>query len=372
MLTTFDRYLLKRYLHAFVILFVCLYGLFVVIDGFTNVDGFQQGQETAAGVLRQMTSYYAFQMFQFLDYIGPILTVIATMVVFATLQSHREFHPVLAAGIPTIRLLLPVIIGTLLVSTLIVVNQELVIPQIAHRLQSPRGQKKMRGTRVEPIYDFKTRIAIDGKALHLRERRLENAKFVLPAPEISIDLTVLKSAEAIYFSENGEQPGGWLLRNVQPAFDTISLTPQGKKYVLRTKNSNDLFIVTDLGFDQLSNRSKNYRYLSTLQLMQRIKNPSTGLTSIRGQLLFFHTRLVRPLISLIAIFLVVPLVLRRESRGLIVNMAVCALVMSVLFGVNQLFSFMGGANIIPPDFAAWLPVIFNGACGVWLFGLVQT
>ena len=40
--TTFDRYLIARYLQIFVILFVSMFGLFVVIDGFSNVDEFQE------------------------------------------------------------------------------------------------------------------------------------------------------------------------------------------------------------------------------------------------------------------------------------------------------------------------------------------
>ena len=41
-MTIFDRYLLGRFTWVFVVLFVTTFGLFVVIDGFTNVDAFQE------------------------------------------------------------------------------------------------------------------------------------------------------------------------------------------------------------------------------------------------------------------------------------------------------------------------------------------
>jgi len=97
---------------------------------------------------------------------------------------------------------------------------------------------------------------------------------------------------------------------------------------------------------------QNYRYLSTPQLLLRIQNPSTGLISVRSQMLFFHKRLVRTLISLIAVILVVPLILRRESRSLVANMAVCALVRGMLYGVKYLFGYLGQVNIITLDLAA--------------------
>jgi len=49
--TTFDRYLISRYLQIFLILFVSVFGLYVVIDGFSNVDEFQ---EHAAGALEEV------------------------------------------------------------------------------------------------------------------------------------------------------------------------------------------------------------------------------------------------------------------------------------------------------------------------------
>ena len=57
--TTFDLHLLRRFLHTYVILFVTLFGLYVVIDGFTNVDGFQEGGAGTSQVLRRMATYYA-------------------------------------------------------------------------------------------------------------------------------------------------------------------------------------------------------------------------------------------------------------------------------------------------------------------------
>ena len=74
-MTTFDRYLLRRFLHTFVILFVTLFGLYVVIDGFTNVDGFQEGTDDALVVLRRMGAYYVYQSSMLFDLMGPTVAV---------------------------------------------------------------------------------------------------------------------------------------------------------------------------------------------------------------------------------------------------------------------------------------------------------
>jgi lipopolysaccharide export system permease protein len=93
--TLFDRHLLKRFWHVFAIGFVATYGLYVVFDAFSNADEFQSGagEETTATVLRKMATHYFFQAFPFFDMVGPVLTVLAVVGVFALLQRSREFPP---------------------------------------------------------------------------------------------------------------------------------------------------------------------------------------------------------------------------------------------------------------------------------------
>ena len=47
MLTTFDKYLLKKLIYTFVVFLVATYGLYIVIDLFTNMDDFQKAGDLA-------------------------------------------------------------------------------------------------------------------------------------------------------------------------------------------------------------------------------------------------------------------------------------------------------------------------------------
>lgn len=371
MLTTFDRYLFRRYLQAVLILFVSTYGLYVVIDGFTNVDAFQQGNPTTAEVLQWVGTYYGFQAIPFFDRVLPFVSAVAIMITFALLRKQNELYPLLAAGIPVYRLTVPVMFGVVLVNVVALVNQEYVMPRFAYDLQADRTEKKRNAAAVEPLYD-KARIYIGGKKLSLKQRRLEEAEFILPVPHLVGELTSLKAPEAVYFPAQKDRPSGWLLRNVHPRYDDIPLTEAGRQYVRRTNRPEDLFVLSEVSIDELTNRSKNYQYLSTPQLLARIRHPSTGLISVRGQMLYFHTRLVRPLLGVLALFVVIPLVLRRESRSLVVNMALCAVVLGGLYGIGQFCQYLGYARLLTPDLAAWLPVIISGILAGWLRDVAQS
>lgn len=371
-MNTLDRYLFKRFLHTFAILFVSTFGLFVVIDGFTNVDGFQEGRDSSWEVFMFMFAYYTFQSSLFFNLIGTVISVVAVMVVFALLQKNSEFHPVLAAGIPTYRLFKPMLLGLALVSGLMMINQELIIPKIASQLNSPRSVHVSKGTPVEPLYDRQSRIHIGGKGLDTARKILLEPEFLLPLPEISNNFVVLKANQGMFFARSTKGKSGWLLKGIKRAYEDLDLTPRGKEFVLPTKNPQEIFVVSDVTFSELSRRSQDHRFLSTEQLAERIRNPSTGFISVRRMEIQFHWRIVRYLLNLISVFIVVPIILRKESRSLVMNMALCATFMGSLYGFSQLMLFAGKANFVSPDLASWSSVIVCGTIGAWFTGMVQT
>lgn len=375
MRTTYDRHLIGRYVQTFVILFVSVFGLFVVIDGFSNVDEFEDEGGTIWTMLLKMVSYYAFHATLFLDMCGPILSVIAAMIVFALLWRNSELHPILAAGVPTVRLLLPVAIGTLAVNGLMAVNQELIIPSIAAELQAPRDAQQKGSMDVEPLTDHSSGIYIAGQELSLKPQCIKHAHFVLPQPRIVQLMRTLRAEEAVYRSATAGHAAGWLLKNVDTPPSQLALTEEGRQVVLRPEGPNhakDLFIVSELSFDQLYNRMQSYKLLSTPELIRRLRSPAYGQSNTPGLLQHLHARLVRPLANLVAALLAIPLVLRKESYSLITNMAVSAVVLSAILGVSEALAYCGKSGALQPEVAAWLPILITGTLFAWLTGIMQT
>ncbi len=372
--TTFDRYLVKRFFHVFIISFVATYGLYVVIDGFTNIDAFHDSDDEngVGSSLGRMAAYYFLQSVMFFALISPILSVISVMVVFALLLRQNEIYPILSAGTPIFRLMVPVLAGVVVINCLLIVDQELVIPHMALRLRAPRGNSQKDAQQVQPVYDFETHILISGQELFLGERKIGNVEFVLPVPEIAFDLTTLEASEAFYKEAADEQPSGWLLRDVTPRFDQLKLTEKGRKSILPRTSPNEMFVVTDVSFDQLHNRNTSNRFLSTAQLIRRIKNPSYSVLWIRGLKLHLHERLTQPLLHLITVLMAIPLIVRKESLSLIANTAICFVVLGAFFGLTQASLYLGKINLLSLDLAAWSPIIIGGSFAAWLSGNVQT
>ena len=369
-MTIFDRYILKRFMHTFIVLLLATFGLFVVFDLFTNVDAFQTDSagtgEMAATILR----YYGYQAVQFFELIGTVLVVISVMIVLAMMQRRSEVHPILAAGVPTYRIAVPFVVGAVLVNGLLIANQELVIPAIASELQTARGSEESQRRRVEPVHDhFNHMMRIDGESISPSTRTLYNAVFTLPNPLVD-EVITLNTTEAVYHPRSPRGPG-WLLKDAREELSNAKVTENGSDVILPTTDG-DVFIVSKVGFDQLYNRGSNYKLLSATELVHRIRNPATGFVPIRSQGMHLHFRVTRPLINIATVFLAIPLILKRESRNLVTNMAVCSLVLGVFYGIVQASLYLGTSSLLATDYAAWAPVVLTSGAAAWFAPAVQT
>ncbi len=369
--TTIDRYLLGRFWHVFGIGYIATVGLFVVFDSFTNIEAFHS-RSGGTSVLVRMVQYYSYQSLLLFELVGPILTVIATMVVFALLQKNRELNPILAAGVPTMRLVVPMLIGAMTVNGLLMLNQELLLPSVAEELLKPIGSSATDAQRVSVRRDFSSHIEISGEGLIVAEHKLVRPEFLLPAPEVNSEITIVKAEHAVYHRKTAQQPAGWLLTGVTPPFQELRLTSAGQKIVLPRDEPEEVFIVTDVDSNQLSGSMSSYRYKSSWDLVEGLRNPSFSLLTARSHVLHLHERLTRPLGNLLVVCLTVPLVVRRESFSIITNLARCVGIMLCLLVVAHTCNYLGRVHWMSLDLAAWMPIIISGGMVAWCWDRVQT
>jgi lipopolysaccharide export system permease protein len=377
MFTTFDRYLLGRLIHTFVVFFVAAFGLYVILDLFTNIDDFQEGAKSNAQLFVSIGEFYAYRAFEFFGLAGPILIVVSVITVLGLLRKNSETFPILAAGIPAFRLLRPLLISAGILNLGLIANQEFVMPSIAVQLQTPRGSELAQVQKVEPVYDYTNhQMLIAGEQVLLSSQTLKSAEFTIWEPELARQTTGLAAGEAVFIEETDKHPSGWLLKNLRGEFDadilTETLTDEGRRRVKPRPNGKDVFIVSEVSFDQLYNRGSNLRFLSSMQLLQRIQSPATGTVPVRSQSVALHTRLTLPILCLLHVAIALPLVFRKESHSLIANMATCAGVLGLLYAITEGCFAMGRGGLMAPDLAAWLPVILIGAGSTWTSSLVQT
>ncbi|WP_437225412.1 LptF/LptG family permease [Planctomicrobium sp. SH661] len=377
-MTTFDRYLLARYLHVVMVFTITVIGLFAIVDGFTNLDEFQHKAGSEDGTLAlflRIGQYYLFQSAGIVNTAGPTILVIAAMSTLALMLKSGEVHPVLAAGVPTYRATLSLVLGLLFINGLLIFNQEIILPKIAPHLQGRRGDLADDSLKVEPQHDFITKIFISGSGLIPANREMTKPEFLLPHPLLVSTYVSLRADVGRYLPANAEGPAGWLLENVTPRFDELPLTEAGRRIVIPQPDSNNVFVLAGLSFDQLNRQASNPSLVATSSLIQRLQQPSGTMVSRRRLLVKLHERLTRPILTLIGLYLVIPLIVRKEKMSVmqqVTNIATCMAVLGVVFGAVLGLQMLGESGLLRPEQAVWGPLVAAGGIAGWLSGVVRT
>lgn len=359
-----DRYLLRQFVQIFVICFFSLYGLYVVIDAFGHLDHFVDHADAEQGLLSVIWEYYAYRSLAFFDRTSGILALIAAMFTVTWIQRHNELTALLAAGVPRLRVLRPVIFAAITITVAAAVCREFVVPQV--REQLARDSKNLdgaTGTEIQSHWDTQTDIFLSGESAIIKDQLIIRPSFTLPS-ELAEYGKLLSAAEAKYLPAAGPRPAGYVLRGVtSPAMlpQQPSLRLNGQPIVVTPKDVNwlkkdEVFVVTGVTFDLLAGGSTWRNFASTRELVRELRSPSNDLgNDVRVTL---HTRLLQPFFDATLLFLGLPLVVNRGgNRNPFIAIGLAILVVAAFFIVVLACQSLGSTGWMRPVFAAWLPLM---------------
>ncbi len=368
-----DRYLLGQFLRTFVICYISLAGLFIVFDAFTNLEEFMSNSEGAVGLFKLLGSFYGYQSIMFFDRTAGLLTLTAATFTISWFQRNNEMTALLAAGVPRIRMVTPILIAGVAIAVLSTANRELIVPRFRREMaRRPHDLATDEGKTIERSYDNQTDIHLGGALAYADQQRIEKPRFLLPL-DLDHFARQLTAENAYYKPPQEGRPGGYLLDEVTQPEDiakrrTLKL---GERPVVITPRDapdwlkpNQCFVVSDVTFEQLTSGQKLRRFASTAQLIAGLHNPSLDYgPSVRVAV---HTRIVNPFMDLTLLFLGLPLVASRQSRNVFLAVGMCALIVACFLLVVIGCQYLGASVFLSPALAAWIPLILFVPVAVWL------
>jgi lipopolysaccharide export system permease protein len=389
-----DRYVIWSFIRNYAISFMVLVGMYVVLDmvfNFSNLVQFQatgSTVETLLATLRDIADYYFYQCFLFFAQLSGIIPVVAAAFTLMRLSRFNELTALLAAGMPLLRVAMPIIIAALVLNSLVLVDQELLIPRMIPKLTREHGDIHQSAAN---YYEVQAMQDADGGLLY--------ASRYYPAPSDSppkIDeLTVIQRSEVTHshadaFGKSVDEQvlvpyamivaksavwdpthGQWVLTDgrrstgLRPNDRTVSqskcdvyssgATPE-EIGLYRSGNFVDLLSTERI--DELLARPKSYGRLS----LWRVK----------------HWRFTQPLMNIILLLLAIPCVLTPEPRALKAAATKTLIFTGVAMGAVFLSQQLAATppSAIPADrwtaLMAWLPVFIFGPVSVYLLDRVKS
>lgn len=160
-----DRYIARLYLINVLTLLVILAGFVVTVDVFVNLSRFAESASEAFGVhgekatglrlvigtILGIANIWGPRLLQLFNYLNGVVLVTAMGFTCAQLVRHREFVAMLAGGVSLHRVARPFVVVALAFVALQAVNQELVVPSMAHLLTRDAGDVGTRGISSFPV-----------------------------------------------------------------------------------------------------------------------------------------------------------------------------------------------------------------------------
>lgn len=347
-----DRYIAKSFLIGYLISFCVLIGLRIIVDLFVNLDEFAESADMGTlAVLKNILVYYGLNCtLYFRDFAGMI-TVVAATFSLGKMMKANELVAVMASGVSLKRVILPIIILSLLLTGLLVVDQELIIPPLSDRLV--RNHDDVAGDRSVDIqflsdsngsliccllYDVATE-TMTKPVIIIRKKKADSP--------VLDTIGRVDADKAVYNQETGK----WDLTNGV-------FTRKGGQ-----KDSEPVISYTsDLKAKDIPvmRRSKNQSLLSSRQLGILAKQPGKikDLPQLYSQK---HFRITDPIINFIMLMVALPILVCRDPRemksAIMISFAATSACFITTFAC-KMFSTEAffNTNIVKPEIWAWLPV----------------
>jgi len=347
-----DRYLLRHFLLAYAVCFVCLLALYVVIDTFTRIDDFMESAAGRESVFLVIGRYYGVRLPWLFQRLGCVLQLLATLFTMTWLEARNELVALRAAGISTWRLLRPLVLANLVFIGLGIANRELVQPPLCPYLQLAASELNVeRGQRVQGCYDDKG-VHIEGRVGYPDRQMIQIVSITLPSP-ITGRLVHLECKEMFYHPHPDPEQHGWVLMAVNsPPLD-------GSVPGLRQVGPDSYFLKTRVSYERLTRSPEWYRYLSTWKLSQLLQEAERF--PHRGEALaLFHRRLTEPWIQLLLVVLCMRIMVGPLDQSTYLKLGLCMVIYVLAQVLDFVLEHLARQDSLDPLFAAWLPMFLLG------------
>jgi lipopolysaccharide export system permease protein len=385
-----DRERYWSFVKAYFICFVALVGLYVVIDSFSNLDEFAEWSPTTLDLFYNMGRYYLIKMSLIYDQICGIITMMAAIFTVTWMQRNNELLAMLAAGISTQRVIRPVLVSALAISSLAVINQEFIMPRFAEELQRPPDDNGLQLKKVFPRQDA-NEVFLKGFQADRSGRMVTLFEATVPV-RVAGELIEIAAREAIYIPEDDPtcpNKGGWVLwggkfltsptsgslqdltKGVLIQVEDPSAFPQPKDKLAGKLGAPVYFLKTDLTFSSVTRSAQWFHFAPTLDLIRALSDPSNN-DQKADIAIFLHSRIIRPLLGFNLMLLSLPLVLGGAGRNMFINLGMSLGTSGLFYSALFVSQYLGGHEVYSPEMAAWAPLILFGTVAALRWDTIRT
>jgi LPS export ABC transporter permease LptG/LPS export ABC transporter permease LptF len=345
--TVVDRYLARQFFVYFAYGLMVATAIFIVVDLVETLSRYEPP-------LHAVLEHFAYRLPAALHQALPIVVLVATVFLFMELERHHELTAMKAAGLSVHRVSVPILVLAGAVSVGAFVYQETAAPVL-----------NAKGDEVDRVEIRK--ISAPGSQPRLHWYRRSDSEFVrvdralgqvsgvtLIQTDASFRLVKRLDAGAATWTPDGPTFGLSVLREFGTG-DTVRTEWQSAPptYLADSLNA--------LGAMQPPSA------MTFMELRAYVRHLRESGQAVGAQVLYLHSKLSYPLMSLVLAVLAISCAARWPRGGRLIGGAIAVAIAMAYWVVNSGALSLGRIDLLPPIVAAWAANIVFGGIGVSLF-----
>ncbi|MBN2453365.1 MAG: LPS export ABC transporter permease LptG [Candidatus Omnitrophica bacterium] len=354
-----DRYMAKGFLAPFSWCMILFIVMAIIIDIFSFIDDIIKFKIP----ITSLAAFYVYYTPTIFLQVAPMAALLSSIYLLSNLNKNSEITAMKSSGISLWRILTPLLILGLLISSVVFVVNDKVNP-IASRTANYIRREELESRKVKEakqrvlknvaVYGIGNRI-IFARNYDTEKRTLED--IIIHEQDIAENLTSKITAQRGAW--NG---GGWTFYKV-----IVYKIDNAGRILAEPKFHEEKIISLKERPSDFENLEWRADYMSYNELKGYIKNfQNAGTKLIKNLLVDLHYKIAFPFITLIIIMIGAPYAIVNTRGGVLLGIGMSIAIGLLYYASMAIFLAFGRAGILPPFLSAWLGNILFAGWGIYL------
>jgi len=355
-----DRYIAAAWLRLLALCLGSFVAVYLVLDMMDKIPRFIR----AGGAMQDMVLFFVCKLPEMVGQTASFSILMATLLTLGLLSRNSEITAMRSCGVSLMRIAFPMLGLGLLVSLLLLINAELVVPKSYEQMDyiervAIRKQGVNAVFKRNNIWFRSDAMIVQARLFEPQERTLKGV--VVWTVDRSMNPLARIDAESAEFKN-----GGWTLKNVR----TKEFNAGGG---FGAKAVPEMVLALNLKVDDLKVLDNNADNLSFRKLKEYADNLRRGGYHAFRYQTMMHTKLSAPFAAFVMVVLGIPFALRNSrSGGVALGIGASVAIGFAFFVVNAVLLSYGRSGVLPPLVAAWGANFLFVLGGIWLSMTVKS
>jgi LPS export ABC transporter permease LptG len=351
-----DRYVTFLYLKLVALGAAGMLGIFYISSFIDLSDKLFKGQTTGWVLLQ----YFWYATPQFVYYVLPISTLVATLVVIGLLTKTSELIVMKACGISLYRITLPIVCFGVVWSICLFGLGETVLARSNQRAEAIRHEIRSGTPKILDILNRQWLMGRDGRIYNYeffdRQRAELRMASVYELDDAAWRLTQRQFVSQAAFNDKWEAKSGWVRRFGADSLEAYE-TFQNK-------------VVDFESPDYFASERPDAELMTYSELKTYIQDLSLSGFNVVPYLVELHRKISFPAVTIVMTLIAIPFAVTTGNRGALYGVGL-GITLAIGYWITlSIFAAIGSAGLLTPWLAAWAPNIgFTAAAGYLLLSV---